>query len=98
MVTVEGGPLFTDLASAHFTFISPNPLLSICLSKSFTSIMNWPLKLFFTAFLIAAAAIDGTQADATVSGTVFCDQCKDGQISMFDYPLYGKILRLIFLL
>lgn len=24
-----------------------------------------------------------------VTGTVFCDQCKDGQISLYDYPLYG---------
>ncbi|GFP89012.1 hypothetical protein PHJA_001044900 [Phtheirospermum japonicum] len=24
-----------------------------------------------------------------VTGTVFCDQCKDGQVSLFDYPLYG---------
>ncbi|KAK6916687.1 hypothetical protein RJ641_019548 [Dillenia turbinata] len=34
-------------------------------------------------------AIDGTEAYAMVTGTVFCDQCKDGQISLFDYPLYG---------
>ncbi|KAK9287143.1 hypothetical protein L1049_015554 [Liquidambar formosana] len=46
-------------------------------------------KLLFTAFLIVAAAIDGTRADAMVSGTVFCDQCKDGQLSLFDYPLNG---------
>ena len=72
--------------------------LSLSLSERFTSIMDWPLRLFFTAFLIAAAAIDGTQADATVAGTVFCDQCKDGQISIFDYPLYGRILHLIFFL
>ncbi|XP_052183882.1 uncharacterized protein LOC127795938 [Diospyros lotus] len=49
----------------------------------------WPLKLGFAACLIAAAAIHGAQADATVTGNVFCDQCKDGQISHFDYPLYG---------
>ncbi|KAG6779624.1 hypothetical protein POTOM_016017 [Populus tomentosa] len=34
-------------------------------------------------------AIGGTQADATVTGTVFCDQCKDGRVSLFDYPIYG---------
>ncbi|XVE48901.1 hypothetical protein DITRI_Ditri01bG0039000 [Diplodiscus trichospermus] len=46
-------------------------------------------KFLFTALLIVAAAIDGTQAAAMVSGTVFCNQCKDGQISLFDYPLSG---------
>ncbi|CBI37912.3 hypothetical protein VitviT2T_003086 [Vitis vinifera] len=51
--------------------------------------MDLPLNLLFTAFLILAAAIDGAHADAMVTGTVFCDQCKDGQRSLFDYPLYG---------
>ncbi|CAK9153653.1 unnamed protein product [Ilex paraguariensis] len=51
--------------------------------------MDWSHKLLFTAFLIVAAATHGTQGDAVVTGTVFCDQCKDGQISLFDYPLYG---------
>lgn len=54
--------------------------------------MDLPLNLLFTAFLILAAAIDGAHADAMVTGTVFCDQCKDGQRSLFDYPLYGMIL------
>ncbi|GAB4853205.1 hypothetical protein Ancab_017392 [Ancistrocladus abbreviatus] len=45
--------------------------------------------LLLIAFLIAAAAIDGVQCGAVVTGTVFCDQCKDGQISLFDYPLDG---------
>ncbi|EPS65113.1 hypothetical protein M569_09672, partial [Genlisea aurea] len=26
---------------------------------------------------------------AIVGGTVFCDQCKDGQISVFDFPIRG---------
>nr|ABK95343.1 unknown [Populus trichocarpa] len=51
--------------------------------------MDWSHKLLFCVFLIFAAAIGGTQADATVTGTVFCDQCKDGQVSLFDYPIYG---------
>ncbi|KAK4437670.1 putative amidase [Sesamum alatum] len=51
--------------------------------------MDWSKKLFFTAFLIVAAAIHGAHGDAMVTGTVFCDQCKDDQISLFDYPLYG---------
>lgn len=53
--------------------------------------MDFQEKLFFTAFLILAVAIDGTQADAMVTGTVFCDQCKDGQRSLFDYPVNGEI-------
>lgn len=54
--------------------------------------MDWSQKLFFTAFLIVAAGIDGAHGDAMVTGTVFCDQCKDGQVSLFDYPLYGTFL------
>ncbi|KAF8406579.1 hypothetical protein HHK36_008667 [Tetracentron sinense] len=46
-------------------------------------------KLLFTSLLLLAAAVDDTLADAMVTGTVFCDQCKDGQRSLFDYPLYG---------
>ncbi|KAK4340446.1 hypothetical protein RND71_041908 [Anisodus tanguticus] len=54
--------------------------------------MNWSQKLYFTAFVIVAAAassIRGIHGYAMVSGTVFCDQCKDGQVSLFDYPLNG---------
>ncbi|XP_052193734.1 uncharacterized protein LOC127802085 [Diospyros lotus] len=53
--------------------------------------MDWPFcsKLLLAAFLLAAAAIHGVRADAMVTGTVFCDQCKDGRISLFDYPLHG---------
>ncbi|XP_031260051.1 uncharacterized protein LOC116118225 [Pistacia vera] len=53
--------------------------------------MDWSGSrcFLFTAFLILAAAIDATLADTTVSGTVFCDQCKDGQLSLFDYPVSG---------
>ncbi|CAK7329538.1 unnamed protein product [Dovyalis caffra] len=51
--------------------------------------MDWLHKLLFCAFLIFATAVGGTLADVTVTGTVFCDQCKDGQISLFDYPIYG---------
>lgn len=50
------------------------------------------VKLLVVALLILGAAIDGARADAMVSGSVFCDQCKDGQRSMFDYPING-ILR-----
>ncbi|CAI9781984.1 unnamed protein product [Fraxinus pennsylvanica] len=51
--------------------------------------MEWFQEIFFTVFLIAAAAIYGVHGYGLVTGTVFCDQCKDGQISLFDYPLYG---------
>ncbi|XP_071723036.1 uncharacterized protein [Rutidosis leptorrhynchoides] len=51
--------------------------------------MDWSHKLLSVAFLIVAASIDGTQADAMVSGYVFCDRCKDGQLSIFDYPVSG---------
>lgn len=62
-----------------------SPLLFFC-------IMDWSNGIFFTAFVLLAAAIDGTHGAAMVTGTVFCDQCKDGQVSLFDYPLYGTFL------
>ncbi|XP_019438228.1 PREDICTED: uncharacterized protein LOC109344072 isoform X2 [Lupinus angustifolius] len=53
-----------------------------------------PENLFFTTFLILLLAIHRTQADTMVTGTVFCDQCKDGKISLFDYPLNGAKVSL----
>ncbi|KAL6211928.1 hypothetical protein ACLB2K_017151 [Fragaria x ananassa] len=50
------------------------------------------LQIFLSAaalLVLVLAAIDGAQADTMVSGTVFCDQCKDGERSLFDYPVYG---------
>ncbi|KAB2097491.1 hypothetical protein ERO13_A01G164300v2 [Gossypium hirsutum] len=67
---------FYDLFAFWFILYSP-------------SFMDLAHKLLFTALLIFAATIDGTQAAAMVSGAVFCDQCKDGQRSLFDYPLSG---------
>ncbi|XP_051146345.1 uncharacterized protein LOC127261949 [Andrographis paniculata] len=55
----------------------------------FSEFMSLSPRILFTALVIASAAIDGAFGYALVSGTVFCDQCKDGQISLFDYPLYG---------
>ncbi|KAJ0521651.1 putative protodermal factor 1 [Helianthus annuus] len=49
-------------------------------------VMDWVLT---TLVLVAAAAIDGARGDTTVTGTVFCDQCKDGQFDTLDYPLGG---------
>lgn len=51
--------------------------------------MDWSQKLFFIAFLVVGVALNGARGDAMVTGTVFCDQCKDGQISLYDYPLSG---------
>ncbi|KAE9586613.1 hypothetical protein Lalb_Chr23g0265081 [Lupinus albus] len=53
-----------------------------------------PQNLFFTAFLILLLAIHPTHADTLVTGTVFCDQCKDGKVSLFDYPLNGAKVSL----
>lgn len=53
--------------------------------------MEFMEKLFFMGFIILAAATDRARADTIVSGIVFCDQCKDGQVSFFDYPLSGEI-------
>ncbi|XP_050363447.1 probable amidase At4g34880 [Argentina anserina] len=39
--------------------------------------------------VLVLAAIDGAQANTMVSGTVYCDQCKDGERSLFDYPVNG---------
>ncbi|XP_074332921.1 uncharacterized protein LOC141670813 [Apium graveolens] len=51
--------------------------------------MGSPEMFLFTAFLTFAAAIHGIEGDALVSGTVFCDRCKDGRVTLFDYPLDG---------
>ncbi|XP_026433081.1 uncharacterized protein LOC113330491 [Papaver somniferum] len=39
--------------------------------------------------LLASVAVYETVGDAMVTGTVFCDQCKDGERGLFDYPLSG---------
>jgi ABC-type uncharacterized transport system permease subunit len=36
------------------------------------------------------------KADKIVTGMVFCDQCKDGQRSFLDYPLYGTFSFVFF--
>lgn len=36
-------------------------------------------------------------ADTMVTGMVFCDQCKDGQRSFFDSPLYGTLSFISFI-
>ena len=42
-------------------------------------------------FIFVGLEFDVVQSGTMVTGAVFCDQCKDGQVSMFDYPLSGKI-------
>ncbi|OVA18552.1 Pollen Ole e 1 allergen/extensin [Macleaya cordata] len=50
---------------------------------------NYKLFIFGVFMLLAAVAVDEANGDAMVTGTVFCDQCKDGERSLFDYPLSG---------
>ncbi|KAD7117476.1 hypothetical protein R6Q59_005909 [Mikania micrantha] len=46
-----------------------------------------------TSIVILGAVIGRANGDAIVSGSVFCDRCKDGQLSLFDFPLSGiKVL------
>nr|XP_043613052.1 uncharacterized protein LOC122585017 [Erigeron canadensis] len=47
------------------------------------------------AILIVGSVIGGANGDAMVSGSVFCDQCKDGQVSLFDYPLSGVKVSMV---
>ncbi|XP_021775775.1 uncharacterized protein LOC110739633 [Chenopodium quinoa] len=47
-------------------------------------------KLYFLlVFSVFFAVVDihGVEGGAIITGTVFCDQCKDGHVSIFDYPL-----------
>ncbi|KAL0334616.1 UNVERIFIED_CONTAM: hypothetical protein Sradi_4673500 [Sesamum radiatum] len=46
-------------------------------------------EAFLHSFSHCCSSHYGAHGDAMVTGTVFCDQCKDGQISLFDYPSYG---------
>ncbi|KAJ8774887.1 hypothetical protein K2173_019891 [Erythroxylum novogranatense] len=36
--------------------------------------------------------IEWANANTVVTGAVFCDQCKDGQISLYDYPICGVLI------
>ncbi|XP_076958439.1 uncharacterized protein LOC143634165 [Bidens hawaiensis] len=54
-------------------------------------LMDWVVAVFV---LVVAVAIDGAHADTTVTGTVFCDQCKDGGFDTLDYPLGGVTILL----
>lgn len=80
---------------SHSDYTNPSLFLLICFSCLLHSFMDWVEKLLFVGFIILAAAIDGAQADALVTGTVFCDQCKDGERSLFDYPISGEIHNIL---
>jgi hypothetical protein len=45
--------------------------------------------LIFVAFFVLCLATNGVTGYATVTGSVFCDQCKDGERSLFDFPVSG---------
>ncbi|KAJ0969033.1 hypothetical protein J5N97_021910 [Dioscorea zingiberensis] len=48
------------------------------------------MSKFILFFLLTIPAISvSVLANTMVSGTVFCDQCLDGSLSLFDYPLSG---------
>ncbi|KAJ9560594.1 hypothetical protein OSB04_005754 [Centaurea solstitialis] len=57
------------------------------LNLSFVMEMDW--VQMGVVLLVTINIINVGKADTMVSGTVFCDQCKDGQISLLDYPLGG---------
>ncbi|CAM8907137.1 unnamed protein product [Rhodiola kirilowii] len=48
------------------------------------------MTLFAAFLLVIGVATHGAQAQTTVTGTVFCDRCKDGKLSALDYPLAGS--------
>ncbi|KAK4800630.1 hypothetical protein SAY86_021117 [Trapa natans] len=51
-------------------------------------------RFLLAIFIVFAAAVSGVRGSALVAGSVFCDHCRDGKISIFDYPLGG--IRLAF--
>ncbi|KMT01442.1 hypothetical protein BVRB_9g214500 [Beta vulgaris subsp. vulgaris] len=57
--------------------------------------MNKLLNFLLVVFVFVATDIHGVQGNAMVTGTVFCDQCKDGQVSIFDYPLSGMKVTMV---
>ncbi|KAF8113920.1 hypothetical protein N665_0044s0034 [Sinapis alba] len=51
--------------------------------------MDPNLNLQLVSFLVLCLAVNGVTGYATVTGSVFCDQCKDGERSLFDFPVSG---------
>ncbi|KAH0451823.1 hypothetical protein IEQ34_019122 [Dendrobium chrysotoxum] len=54
-----------------------------------TSSFEFILRILLPLFLLLKAGVISVNGDALVTGTVFCDQCKDGSRGFFDYPLSG---------
>ncbi|KAI3804013.1 hypothetical protein L1987_32181 [Smallanthus sonchifolius] len=52
-------------------------------------IMRMVLDWVVISLVLVAAATIGARGDTTVTGTVFCDQCRDGEFDALDYPLGG---------
>ncbi|KAJ8898753.1 hypothetical protein K2173_005022 [Erythroxylum novogranatense] len=52
----------------------------------------WWCKLLFSVVSIFSAVVSRANANTVVTGAVFCDQCKDGQISLYDYPICGVLI------
>ncbi|XP_020587277.1 uncharacterized protein LOC110029362 [Phalaenopsis equestris] len=46
-------------------------------------------RILLLVFLLMKASVITVNGDALVTGSVFCDQCKDGSRGLFDYPLSG---------
>ncbi|CAN6481362.1 unnamed protein product [Victoria cruziana] len=46
-------------------------------------------RALFGCLVLAAMTMELTVAEVVVSGVVFCDRCKDGRMSFFDYPHSG---------
>lgn len=53
--------------------------------------MDQAQRLHVLVLLVLAAAVGGARGNALVSGFVMCDHCRDGQITLFDYPLAGTV-------
>ncbi|KAG9442587.1 hypothetical protein H6P81_018441 [Aristolochia fimbriata] len=51
--------------------------------------MGSVMKLQVAAFLLLLCAAQKVMGDAMVTGSVICDQCRDGEMTLFDYPLSG---------
>jgi len=83
--------VFIEVLIHHIIVTLPISHLHLHLPTGLLTFMELPEKLLFAIFLILSVAIDGTKADTMLTGTVICDQCKDGQRSLFDYPVNGEI-------
>lgn len=92
-----------DLTLYAYFFTNLHQPIRAQFANSYTSLKNPNTKIprptfmaFHCKFLLAvlllllAGGVDEARADGMVTGSVFCDQCKDGQMTLFDYPLNGQ--------